>query len=222
VALPRLRDPRGLSLMTRSVDPQTIESLTEAVREVERCSCAEIVVEIRSRSGSYGHADARFASLLAFVALLVLLFSPWPFAAGWVALDVALVWTVGLFSARKSEAVRRLMTTERERVTQVRTIAASTFHERGVANTKEETGVLVYLSMLEGRIELLADRGVLQAVPSLEWNQLAESARRQHATTETLLALVRGLTPLLEKHLPVREGDEDELCNVPRFVGDDE
>jgi putative membrane protein len=208
--------------MAKAIDPKAVESLTEAVREVERCSCAEIVVEIRSRSGSYGHADARFASLLAFIALLVLLFSPWPFAAGWVALDVALVWVVGLFSARKSDAVRRLMTTERERVNQARTVAASVFLDRGVANTKEETGVLVYLSTLEGHIELLADRGVLQAVPSLEWNQLAEAARRDHATTETLLALVRGLTPLLERHLPVREGDEDELCNVPRFVSDEE
>ncbi|HYI12544.1 MAG TPA: hypothetical protein VEK57_26060 [Thermoanaerobaculia bacterium] len=208
--------------MAKQIDPKIIEALTEAVREVERCSCAEIVVEIRSRSGSYGHADARFASLLAFVALLVLLFSPWPFAAGWVALDVALVWVVGLYSARKFDSARRLMTTERERVNRARMVASSVFHDRGVANTKDETGVLVYLSTLEGHIELLADRGVLQAVPSLEWNQLAEKARRHHVTPETLLELVRALTPLLEKHLPVRDGDVDELCNVPRFLSDEE
>ncbi|HEX6085305.1 MAG TPA: hypothetical protein VF266_12320 [Thermoanaerobaculia bacterium] len=194
------------------------QAITDAIHELERCSCAEVVVEVRARSGSYAHADARFASLLAFVALLVLLFSPWPFAPFWVAIDVAVVWVAGAFIAKKSMAVRRLMTTERERAAQVRLVAASVFHDRGIMHTSEETGVLVYLSQLEGRIELLADRGILESVPALEWNRIAAEARARHATTATLVEVVRELTPLLERHMPVREGDQDELCNVPRFV----
>jgi putative membrane protein len=194
------------------------QAITEAIQELERCSCAEVVVEVRARSGSYAHADARFASLLAFVALLVLLFSPWPFAPFWVAIDVAVAWVAGLFIAKKSIAIRRLMTTEQERATQVRLVAASVFHDRGIMHTSGETGVLVYLSLLEGRIELLADRGILEAVPALEWNRIAAEARTRHATTATLVEVVRELTPLLERHMPVREGDQDELCNVPRFV----
>jgi putative membrane protein len=190
--------------------------ITDAIHELERCSCAEVVVEIRARSGSYAHADARFASLLAFVALLVLLFSPWPFAPGWVAIDVAVVWILAIFI--RSDSARRLMTTGRERDTQVRVLAASVFHDRGVANTSEEVGVLVYLSVMERRIEILADRGVLEAVPVLEWNRLVAEARGSDATPEKLADVVRALTPLLERHLPVREGDVDELCNVPRFI----
>jgi putative membrane protein len=204
--------------MAKHIDPAIAASLTEAVRSLELCSCAEVVVEIRSRSGSYAHADARFASLIALVALLVLLFSPWPFSPEWVAIDVAIAWAIGLLMSRKSDAVRHLMTTRRERIAQPRLVAASVFHERGIANTIGETGVLVYLSLLEGHIELLADRGVLEAVPSLEWNRIAESARARRATIETLLEIVRAMTPLLERYLPSREGDVDELCNVPRFV----
>lgn len=199
------------------IDQSIIEQLTAAVRELEQRSCAEVVVEIRSRAGSYAHADARFASLLAFVGLLVLLFSPWAFRAGWVAVDVALLWVLGLFIARKNDRVRRFMTSERERVAQARQIASAVFHDRGVANTRAETGVLVFLSQLEGHIELLADRGVLQGVPSLEWNRVAALAHGRHATTATLLEVVRELTPLLGRCLPAQEGDVDELCNVPRF-----
>ena len=202
----------------KRLDPAVTQAISDAVHELERCSCVEVVVEVRARSGSYAHADARFASLLAFVALLVLLFSPWPFAAVWVAVDVAVVWFAGLFIAQRSLSVRRLMTTEKERAERVRLAAASVFHDRGIANTQEETGVLVYLSILERRIELLADRGVLEAVPALEWNRLAAEARARHATPETLVEVVRALTPLLERHMPIREGDQDELCNVPRFV----
>lgn len=199
----------------KALDPAVAASITEAIHELERCSSAEVVVEVRACSGSYAHADARFASLLAFVALLVLLFSPWPFAPIWVAIDVAVVWVGALFL--RGDSARRLMTTRREREAQVRLAAGAAFHERGVADTSEETGVLVYLSVLERRLELLADRGILEAVPSLEWNRLAAEARERSATPETLAEVVRALTPLLERHLPYREGDVDELCNVPRF-----
>jgi len=201
----------------KNLDPAVTKSIVDAVRELELCSCAEVVVEVRGRSGSYAHADARFASLIAFVALIVLLFSPWPFRPFWVAIDVAIVWLLGIFSAKRSDAARRLMTSARERATQVRILASSVFHDRGVANTGEETGVLVYLSIMEQRMELLADRGVLEAVPSLEWNRIVAEASSRTATTATLLEVVRELKPLLERHLPVQAGDVDELCNVPRF-----
>ncbi|HYC88254.1 MAG TPA: hypothetical protein VEO54_03510 [Thermoanaerobaculia bacterium] len=202
----------------KQLDSTVTQAISDAIHELERCSCAEVVVEVRGRSGSYAHADARFASLLAFIALLVLLFSPWPFAPVWVAVDVALVWFAGLFLSQRSMAIRRWMTTEKERAERVRLVAASVFHDRGIMHTSEETGVLVYLSILERRIELLADRGILEAVPVLEWNRLAAEARAKHATTETLVEVVRALAPLLERHMPIREGDQDELCNVPRFV----
>ena len=206
--------------MAKKIDPALASALTNAVRDLELCSCAEVVVEVRSRSGSYAHADARFASIIAFVALFVLLFSPWTFRAGWVLIDVTAAWILGLFLSRKSDTVRHLVTTKNERVAQARLVAASTFHERGVANTISETGVLVYLSLLEKHVELLADRGVLEAVPSLEWNRLAEAARERHASIDTLLDVVRSLTPLLQQYLPSREGDVDELDSVPRFVTD--
>src|ERR1041384_4401014 len=110
-------------------------AVTEAVGALERCSCAEVVVEVRGRSGRYAQAEARFASLVAFVTLLVLLFAPGTFAPVWVVVDVALAWGLGALAARKSDGVRRLMTSESERAWQVRNIAAAVFHDRGVADT---------------------------------------------------------------------------------------
>ena len=199
------------------IPPQVTAALTDAVREIEACSSAEVVVEVRSRSGSYAYAEARFAALLAFIALLFLLFSPWPFGAFWVAVDVAVVYGIGLFVARRSDTVRRRMTKASERNAQVRTLAAATFHERGVANTAGETGMLVYLSLLEKRLEILADRGVLLAVPALPWNQLLERAHGCPGTPQSLVDFIKGLAPLLAEYLPAREGDVDELSNAPRF-----
>lgn len=203
--------------MPKEIPKEAAAALTEAVRELEACSCAEVVVEVRSRSGSYAHADARFAALLAFLALIVLLFSPWPFAPPWVAIDVAIAYLLGFLIARRSDSVRSLMTSSRERAAQVRTVASSVFFERGVANTENESGVVIYHGMLERRIEILADRGVLLAVPALEWNTLIAEARTRNADLHALVDIVRALRPLLEQHFPLRDGDRDELANAPRF-----
>ena len=207
--------------MATRIDPKITAALTDAVRELEACSCAEVVIEVRARSGSYAHADARFAALVAFLALLVALFSPWPFAPMWVAIDTAIAYAIGYLIARRSDSVRHLMTSERERLAQVRTVASSVFFERGVANTERESGLVIYLGMLERRMEILADRGILLAVPPLAWNETVAAARANRAAgPETLVDVVRTLVPILEKHFPRREGDRDELANAPRFVSE--
>ena len=202
----------------KQIPKETAAELTNAVRELEACSCAEVVIEIRARSGSYAHADARFGALIAFVALFVLLFSPWSFRPGWVVVDTLAAYAIGWLIARRSDSARRLMTTTREREAQVRTVAAAAFFERGVANTARESGVVIYHGLLERRIEILADRGVLLAVPPLEWNGLLAAARATRSSdARALVAILQSLVPLLERYLPRLEGDVDELANAPRF-----
>lgn len=192
--------------------------MTEAVRSVEACSCAEMVVEVRDRSGSYAHADSRFGALFAFVTLVTALFAPSVFAPVWVAVDTVIAYGVGLLISRGSHVIRRSMTTRSDRERKVHTAAAATFIDRGIAKTQRSTGMLVYLSLLERRIELIADRGILDAVPSLEWNQLAESIRGRRATQSTLVDVLHALQPLLLRYAPNQPGDHDELSNELIFV----
>jgi putative membrane protein len=202
----------------RKLDPAVAASLAERIRAVEAASSAEVVVEIRAHSGSYAHAEARFAALAAFVVLLVVLFSPWDIAPIWVPPIVLGGYIMGVLLARLSNFIRRSMTTRRDRDARVRTTAAATFVERGITNTSRETGLLIFLSVLERRMELIADRGILDAVSVLEWNQLLEKTRQRAADTETLLEVLRELEPLLTRYLPVRAEDRDELSNEVRFV----
>ena len=204
--------------MSKKIDGAITAAVAEAVRSVEERSCAELVVEVRARSGSYAHADARFAGVVAFATLLFVLLSPWSFAPFWVAPDVLIAYGIGLLIARSSPAIRRLMTTRRDRETKVHTYAAAAFVERGVANTQRETGVLVYMSMVERRIDVIADRGVLDAVPPLEWNQLLETLRSRAASPKMLVEVLRVLEPLLIRYLPARAGDRNEMPNELRFV----
>ncbi|HEV8658098.1 MAG TPA: hypothetical protein VGS96_05680 [Thermoanaerobaculia bacterium] len=206
--------------MARKIDPAVAASVSEAVRSVERSSSVELVVEVRPRSGSYAIADTHFAVLTAFATLVFVLFSPWTFAPEWVPVIVVVGYGIGQFTSAASNPIRRAMTRTRDREARVRTTAAASFVERGVGKTRRETGLLVYLSQLERRIELIADRGVLDAVPVLEWNQLAASIRTRKVRIEDLPDVLRALEPILVRHLPVAVGDVDELSDEVRVVSE--
>ncbi len=200
-------------------DQSACDQLAQCVRDIESETDAELVIVVRARSGSYRHADYLWGALLAFATLLFLLFSPFEFAHYWVAIDVAVSFIVGTYISSRSSALRRLLTTKKQRAEAVRAGAAAMFYEAGIANTQAEMGVLIYLSLLERRLELIADRGVLTAAPPLEWNErlfeLRNAGRRPQL--QTLLKALRDLGALLAKHLPPTGENPNELPDMPRF-----
>jgi putative membrane protein len=200
-------------------DQTACDRLAECVREIEKETDAELVIVVRARSGSYRHVDLLCGALLAYLGLLFLLFSPWTFAHYWVAVDVALLFALGFYISSRSETIRRLLTTKKERADAVRMGAAAMFYEAGIANTASEMGVLIYLSLLERRLELIADRGVLKAAPPLEWNErlfeLHKAGHRPHLPG--MLEALRELGALLKRCLPPTGENPNELSDMPRF-----
>ena len=194
-------------------------ALTDCVKKIEATTDAELVLVVRARSGSYRHADYLCGALFAFLSLLFLLFSPFDFHQYWVAVDVALLFAIAAFVSSRSNSLRRLLTTDKFRSAAVRTGAAAMFYEAGIANTHAEMGVLIYLSVLERRLELIADRGILKGVNALEWNQLLfelhEAGRK--ADAQTLQVGLENLGALLAKHLPATGENPNELPDAPRF-----
>lgn len=206
--------------VSKRFDQKAADALVTCVRDVEMRSRAELVIEVHGRSMSYREADARFAALVSLLALLFLLFSPWHFSSVAVACDVPLVYLAGLWIASQSDGLRRLFTPELKRDEAVRRAAAALFYERGLANTMAETGVLLYVSLLERRVEILADRGVLTCVPPEKWNATVRELHRTNTTPDSaaLVAAVARLGSLLEEALPAGELNPDELSNAVRFV----
>jgi putative membrane protein len=200
-------------------DQSACDQIAQCVREIEAETDAELVIVVRARSGSYRHADYLCGALLAYAGLLFLLFSPWSFAQYWVAVDVALLFALGAYGSSRSDTLRRWLTRRKYRAEVVRVGAAAMFYEAGVANTMNEMGVVVYLSLLEKRLEVIADRGILRAVPPLEWNEcvfdLHQAGRRPQPVT--LLEALRRMGQLLAKCLPPTGENPNELNDMPRF-----
>jgi putative membrane protein len=195
------------------------ESLAQAVRDIEQKTDAEIVIVVRGRSGTYRHADYLCGAIIAFIGLVFVLISPFEFHTYWVPIDVAGLFVAGAFVCSRTDFIRRALTTKRTRSHAVRNGAAAMFYEAGIANTSAENGLLIYLSILERRLEVIADRGILKAVPALKWNNAVFELKQVagNPDSENLIQAVREMGDLLAQYLPPTGENPNELPDGPRI-----
>src|SRR5881398_1791254 len=199
-------------------DQASSDALAETVRDIEKDTDAEIVIVVRGRSGTYRHADYLFGAIIALIGLVFVLLSPFEFHTYWVPFDVVLLFAAGAFLSSRSDMIRRLLTAKKFRAQAARNGAAAMFYEAGIANTEAEMGVLIYLSLLERRLELIADRGILKAAPPLEWNERVYELHRAGRVPQlqTLMRGIRELGALLAECLPPTGENPNELPDMPR------
>jgi putative membrane protein len=146
--------------------------------------------------------------------LAFLLFSPWPFDLEWFLLDPLVTGAGAALAVSLAPGLARALTPARTRARAVRDAARLTFLDRGIAATRERTGILVYVSLLERAVEVVADQGVLDAVPPGEWESAVASIRAAVAAGgdgEAVAARLGALGEALADALPAGPGDVNEL-----------
>jgi len=103
----------------------------------------------------------------------------------------------------------------------VRQRAAELFAHWRVWDTEENSGVLIYLQLIDRRVEILADRGIAARVPEREWQEVCrglEEAMRRGECRPGVLAAFDAVTKKLERHFPARTDNPNELPNRPRVL----
>jgi putative membrane protein len=199
--------------------PESKTALCEAVRAVESCSSAEMVIAVRHRTGSYLHADLLFGILAGIAALAFLLFSSRVFAPLWILIDPVVIGLLAGLAAAWSSGLRRSFTPLALRRRRVETAARSTFVERRIHGTAGRTGILLYVSVLEREAALVVDVGV-EALAAMDgWKAAVaeiETAVRNREDGVAVAARLRGLATSLSSAL-VRGADDvnelpDEVC----------
>src|SRR5215813_4787717 len=205
--------------MKAKFDKEAGEAIASAVREIEKQTDAELVIVIRGRSGPYRHADYLSGALLAFVGLLFFLFSPFTIHEWLVTIEVVLLFALGAFLCSRWPFLRRLLTSKHFRANAARQGAAAMFYEAGIANTRAENGLLIYVSLLEQQIEIFADRGVLKAMPPLEWNTSIHELKdlATNCEPDNLIASLKNLGKVLSAHMPATGENPNELVDGPRI-----
>ena len=190
------------------------------VREVEASTAGEIVIVVAGRCDSYAAWRAPWVAVLTVAsALLLYLYAPaipaeWIFPAQ-LPIGAALWWLCG-----RAPVLRRLVPEGARR----RAVADRTrqlFIEHGVTETRDRSGVLLLISELEHRIEILSDRGIHARVGDQGWE--AQTARIRDAiragrTAEGLSTALREIGQVLAESFPPRPDDTNELSDAIQRV----
>ena len=96
--------------------------------------------------------------------------------------------------------------------------AHEVFANLRVWDTEHNSGVLIYLQLVDRDIEIVADRGISAKVGQDAWDKICrrmEDAFRAGRFEQGALDGIREISALLERHFPPRGANPDELPNRP-------
>ncbi|HYC48731.1 MAG TPA: TPM domain-containing protein [Burkholderiales bacterium] len=96
--------------------------------------------------------------------------------------------------------------------------ALETFSLLRVWDTEENSGVLIYVQLVDRDIEIVADRGIASRIEQSQWETIChrmEEAFRAARFEEGVLAGIADVGALLERHFPAGPRNRDELPDRP-------
>lgn len=206
-------------------DLAAVRTATEAA---ESRSGGELVCVVVERSDSYDEARWRAATLGALGGGLIAAYGFWaldawsPLSFLWPALMPLLGIAIGWLIATTVSAIERELASASTLSHRVHQRAVAAFASEGVAKTRRRTGVLIFLSLFERRVELLCDEGIRNVVPADRWQQLTRRLASGIADGEAGLALVAAVEAvgelLVEAGIERDDDDVNELADEPRLL----
>lgn len=208
--------------------------IREAVAQAEQRTSGEIVPYIVPQSASYDVAVWRGALLsallaLAVVMLLLLLYQGWSLSwlyASWsLALVLVVAGTLGALATAFIAPLKRLLAGKALLDREVHRRALMAFVEEEVFTTRDRTGILLFISLFEHRIEVVGDTGINQNVSPDEWTDVVLRIREGIKAGEIAAGLVAAIGmcgELLERGgVEIRPDDINELPDDIRIRDDD-
>ena len=118
------------------------------------------------------------------------------------------------FVAEASLRPDRLRLSTRQRAEQV-------FAGLRVWDTEENSGVLIYVQLVDRRIEIVADRGIGARVPQKEWDSICramETAFKAGKYETGAISAIESVTSILAREFPARGANPNELPDKPSLL----
>lgn len=199
------------------------QKIMAAVQDAEKGTSGEIVPMIVSASYHYPMANVIGAATFAFPISLVLT----PLVGGWLWVGTQNMWLflgfLGLMFVVFHEVVRRTyrlkhwFISQREIDEEVEEAAVTGFFREGLYRTRDETGVLIFISVFEHKVWILADRGINEKVREDQWDDMVNiivAGIKQKRQTQSICEAIAKIGDLLKKHFPIKPDDTNELKNL--------
>lgn len=97
-----------------------------------------------------------------------------------------------------------------------RELAIKEFHKLGMHNTKDSTGVLIFILFGERIFEIVADKGINDKISEDKWDVIKSHISGEFRNGSYKHGLIKALDEIggvLKTEFPRKDGDRDELSN---------
>ncbi|MBN8576118.1 MAG: hypothetical protein KF775_05015 [Cyclobacteriaceae bacterium] len=200
---------------------QDLQRIKDAVKDAESKISGEIVPVFVEKSSHYTIANYRAALIgAALVFVLIIIFDRYiPRLAVY---DPVLIFTLvslgglaGAIKANYLNFVKRMMVSQTYMDAATFKRAQTAFLEEEVFNTRQRTGIMIFVSFFEHEVIVMADKGISKVVEQKEWDGMVkviiENVKQDRITEGMVLAIKRCGELLLEKGFVVTPDDVNEL-----------
>lgn len=203
-----------------SLKPEDEARIEAAIADLERRSAAEIVVVIAQRAASYAAYPALWAACTALLTgwIGALIDPALPVSHVVFVQGAALIGAAALFYLTPLGIKLVPSAVKHARAAMLARLEfANLVNDR----TRQRNGVLLFVSLAEHYIEIIADDAVVAAIPPERWQQLVGQFRekaKRGALSDSLIALIAACAAVLEHHFPARPDETNELPNQVREI----
>lgn len=190
------------------------EEIAKAVQGVEKKTAGEIAVMVVDSSDTYPESLLLAGFLLGN--LLALPISHLFFAASlWHYLPLFFLFAIVLMLLlRKWPILLRHFILPVRLEEMVRRRALRAFYEKELYRTRDETGVLFFISLFERRVWILADKGIYQQLSQQDLQHyaagIARGIKEKDAATR-LIQQIEAIGIVLARHFPIKPDDINEI-----------
>jgi putative membrane protein len=113
-------------------------------------------------------------------------------------------------------SVKRILLPQRRRDDAVLQRSLALFAAEGLHRTRDHTAVLIFASLLEHEVEVLADSGINEKVAAGTWDELVRimtAELKAGRAAEGFCKAIERCGAILAEHFPRAADDKDELAN---------
>ena len=187
--------------------------IRQAVIDAESKTAGEIVPMLVTSSARYTEVELLGTITGLFVGMLAEWLWSDPWGSHFFNLWPAIGATVGFLISRIPQ-MKRLVASKNRIADAVHTLALASFTEHGLHYTRDHTGILILVSLLERRVEVLADRGINAKVEAGTWQEIVKiltDGLKSNRACDAYCRAIHRSGEILAAHFPRQSDDKDEL-----------
>jgi putative membrane protein len=191
------------------------QKITSAIAETERRTSGELVAVVAQTADDYRYVPLLWPALAALL-LPAILLTVGPGMSAWTLYLAQAATFIVLALLAHLPPVRMSLVPDSMKRRRASRLAREQFFEQGLHLTQGRTGVLIFVSVAEHYVEIIADEGINALVPPGTWDKaVADFVERVRAgrIAEGFVAAIEVVGTRLAEHFPSAVNDRDELPN---------